>query len=153
MSPDSPRFMVDFMLGKLARNLRFLGFDTVYIRHSNRKDILRRSLEEGRIILTRAHSFPKRNDIYIIETDNPFEQTREIVKVFKLSPEPFTRCVICNLPIERIDKKEVKDKVPPFVFKTQNEFARCAGCGRIYWKGTHYENISKVIDELIKEKG
>lgn len=153
MSCNLPKFIVDFMLGKLARNLRLLGLDTVYIRHLNRKDILTRSLEEERILLTRCHNFPKRSDIYVIETDNPLGQTKEVVKVFKLSPNPFTRCAVCNLPIEKVNKEDIKEKVPPFVFKTQNEFARCAGCGRIYWKGTHYENISKMIDELMKEEG
>ncbi len=148
-SPNSPRFIVDFMLGKLARNLRLLGFDTVYIRHLNRKDILTRTLEGGRILLTRAHSFPRRSDIYIIETDEPLEQTREVVKVFNLSPRPFTRCAVCNLPIEKVNKEDVKEKVPPHVFKTQNEFGRCKECGRIYWKGTHYEHISEMIGKVM----
>ena len=152
MSSDTPKFIVDFMLGKLARNLRLLGYDTEYIRHFNRIDLLTRLLEEERILLTRSHSFPKREDIYVLEIDNHLEQTKEVVRVFNLSPEPFTRCAVCNFPIVKVKKAEIVGNVPEYVFKTQDEFSKCINCGRIYWKGTHYEKIIKFIDKVIGKR-
>ncbi len=152
MSCDSPKFIVDFMLGKLARNLRLLGFDTVYIRHLDRESLFSRMLEEERILLTRAHCFPERDDVFITDSDDPYHQTREVIRAFKLIPHPFARCTVCNFPLESVEKTEVKEHVPPYVYRTHREFSRCPSCGRIYWKGTHYEKISRLISEILEEE-
>lgn len=146
MAGDSTKFIVDFMLGKLSRNLRLLGFDAEYVRHIDREDLISRLLDEQRILLTRAHNLPKRDDIYVVNSDAHPEQTREVIRVFDLTPKPFTRCVVCNFPLKRVRKPDVEEYVPPYVFETQSEFSRCDRCGRIYWKGTHYERIKKFID-------
>ncbi len=142
------KFLADFMLGSLARRLRFLGIDTLCINEKNRENIIALSIREDRILLTRSHWFPKRNNIYVIETDDPDKQTKEVVMVFNLSPKPFTRCSVCNSLLERIDRDCVKDMVADYVFQTQKEFSRCTGCGKIYWRGTHYQGILKMIDKI-----
>ncbi|HID93458.1 MAG TPA: hypothetical protein EYP60_05110 [bacterium (Candidatus Stahlbacteria)] len=139
------RFIVDFMLGKLARKLRILGFDTIYVRVTNRDEILRKALAEKRVLLTRSHAFPKREDILIINSEYVKEQLKEVMSTFKLKPKPFTRCIICNTLLQSVKKEAVKGKVPFFVFQTHDDFVYCKKCNKFYWKGSHYKNMVEKL--------
>lgn len=144
------KFIVDDMLGKLAARLRMLGFDATYYQKVEDSLLLRKSKEEGRILLTRDTNLVKVRgaQVWLVTTTKLIDQLREIIQKYKLKIDPnqlFSRCSVCNEPLVDISKEETKDKVPPLVYKLFNEFSYCPGCNKYYWKGTHYE---KIVEEL-----
>ena len=148
------KFIVDRMLGMLAKELRMLGYDTVYYRGENAYPLIKLAREEGRVILTRNTKLtPKRPEDRIIRIgeDKPPLQLRELIqkKVISLNEENlFSRCLLCNILLDKIPREEAKGKVPDFIFYQQKEFSRCPQCLRIYWQGSHQENMQKKVKEL-----
>jgi uncharacterized protein with PIN domain/tRNA(Ser,Leu) C12 N-acetylase TAN1 len=147
---SEPRFIVDDMLGKLAVRLRMLGFDTSFYRDTADSFLLRKSKEENRILLTRDTGLTKVRgaNAFFISSKKLKDQIREVIEKYDLKispPNMFSRCSVCNEPLEDLPKEKVKGKVPPVVFKLFKEFAYCPKCDKYYWKGTHYE---KIIEEL-----
>jgi uncharacterized protein with PIN domain len=148
------KFVADRMLGKLAKGLRMLGYDTVYYRGENTYPLIKMAREEGRIILTRNNKLiPKRPEdrIHTITEDKPSLQLKELIqkKVVSLNEETlFSRCLLCNVLLNEIPREEAEGKVPDFIFFQQKNFFRCPQCLRIYWQGSHQENMQKKIDEL-----
>ncbi|MCD6451131.1 MAG: Mut7-C RNAse domain-containing protein [Acidobacteria bacterium] len=146
-----PRFILDCMLGKLAKWLRILGYDTLYFSKISDVDLLRMAEKEGRVLLTRDTRIGERRNsatIVLVHSGEPEEQLKEIVSRFKLNLSPervFSRCLVCNTPITLVEKKEVAGRVPPYVYRTQQRFAYCPTCDRIYWRGTH---IKRVFERL-----
>lgn len=151
------KFLADRMLGKLAKGLRMLGYDTVYYRGENAYPLIKLAREEDRVILTRnTKLIPKRPEDRIIRIgeDKPLLQLRELIqkKVISLNEENlFSRCLLCNIPIEEIRRGEAEGKVPDFIFYQQKEFFRCPQCLRIYWQGSHQENMRKKVEELFEQ--
>ena len=151
------KFIADRMLGKLAKGLRMLGYDTVYYRGENAYPLIKLAREEDRVILTRnTKLIPKRPEDRIIRIgeDKPLLQLRELIqkKVISLNEENlFSRCLLCNIPIEEIRRGEAEGKVPDFIFYQQKEFFRCPQCLRIYWQGSHQENMQKKVEELFEQ--
>jgi len=148
------KFIVDRMLGRLAKGLRMLGYDTVYYRGDNAYQMIKLAREEDRVILTRnAKLIPKRSEdrlVRIMEDKTPL-QLKELIqkKVISLYEENlFSRCLLCNIPLDKIPREEAKGKVPDFIFYQQKEFSRCPRCLRIYWQGSHQENMQKKVKEL-----
>lgn len=148
------KFLADAMLGKLAKWLRMLGYDTLYFADSDDDELIRIAIREDRILLTRDELLCRRRMIrsrcFFVDWGSTGEQVRQVMKRFslKLSRENlFTRCTICNGEIVPIAKSDVVDRVPPYVYKTQNEFGYCKRCDKIYWRGTHIEH---VLDALQK---
>ena len=117
-------------------------------------------LAENRIILTRDTQIKKRRvavngelKVILIESDQLKEQLKQLIHTLKLSKEdfqPFTICLECNAPLAESSEEEVKDRVPPFVFKTQQHYVECPVCHRVYWKGTHWKAMVKKIENLEK---
>ena len=148
------KFFADHMLGKLAKELRMLGYDTIYYQGENTYPLIKLAREEGRVILTRNRKLiPKRPEDRIIRVmeDNPLLQLRELIqkRYISLNEENFfSRCLLCNVLIDEIPKEEAEGKVPDFIFYQQKTFYRCPQCGRIYWPGSHQENMQKKVDEL-----
>jgi len=147
------KFIVDGMLGKLGRWLRFMGYDTLYFNTHKKVILIRKAKEEGRIILTKDRKLSSENPEIVIFLcgENTREQLAEVKKKLLLSPDPekfFTICSLCNVKLEEKKKEEVKGLVPEYVYKTQNEFSQCPRCKRVYWKGTHWEKMNKVLSEL-----
>jgi uncharacterized protein with PIN domain len=144
------------MLGKLARKLRILGFDTLYYSQISEEEVLEKS--EGRILLTRDKELyrvasSKGFEVYYVDHDDWREQLRKVLIDFNLihSIKPFTRCVECNAVLVRVNPEEVKGKVPEYVYKTSSEFRMCPNCKKIYWKGTHLDWIAKDMEKLVGE--
>ncbi|KPJ64497.1 hypothetical protein AMJ44_12710 [candidate division WOR-1 bacterium DG_54_3] len=138
------------MLGKLAVRLRMLGFDTSFYHDTADSFLLRKSKEEDRILLTRDSSLIKIRgaNAFFIPSKKLKDQIREVIEKYNLKVSPqnmFSRCSVCNEPLEDLKKEKVKGKVPPIVYKLFNEFAYCPKCDKYYWKGTHYE---KIVEEL-----
>ncbi|MCM8757470.1 MAG: Mut7-C RNAse domain-containing protein [Candidatus Omnitrophica bacterium] len=145
------KFILTKELGRLAKWLRILGFDTIYFKEENKGLLLLTSLREERIILTRNQRLAKIRGprIINIKSDNLKGQLREVLELFKIDEEKmFSRCVICNLELDHIEKEKVKGKVPEYVFQTQNNFYTCKSCGRTYWQGTHWGNVTKILEEI-----
>ncbi len=140
------RFIADVMLGRLAKRMRLLGFDVLYDRALNDNEIIRLSLEQNRVILTRDTELAGRplaaNSIFI-RHDAVKDQLRQVIDTFMIEPVPgpLTRCSVCNDLLLPIAKQEIKDIVPEYVYGNHNVFLRCVSCGRVYWKGTHVRNM------------
>jgi uncharacterized protein len=151
---QSQRFVADRMIGRLARMLRLLGYDTFYqpeLKPAALAEIARR---ESRIILTRGDTrlrFPGATNIFSVKSEYPPEQLREVVAEFSLDTKSglWTRCTACNGDITPAAKDEIKDLVKPKVYEFYSEFFRCAGCGRVYWHGSHVERILKNLSLVL----
>ena len=144
------------MLGKLVKGLRMLGYDTVYYRGEDAYPLFKLARKENRIILTRNRKLtPKRPEDHIIKiTENkPSLQLKELIqnKVISLNEELlFSRCLLCNILLDEIPREESEGKVPDFIFYQRKNFFRCPQCLKIYWQGSHLENMQKKIEELFR---
>ena len=148
------RFVADRMIGRLARMLRLLGYDTVYQPDLNPAGLAELAGREGRIILTRGETrlrFPGAPNVFSVSSENPPGQLREVVAEFSLDAKTglWTRCTVCNGRISPVAKEEVKDQVKPKVYELYSEFYRCAGCERVYWHGSHVERILKNLSLVL----
>lgn len=148
------KFILTRELGRLVTWLRILGYDALYFSQDNYSSLIIQALRDDRIILTRNHRLLKPGGVKIvlIKTQEVKEQISEALKELKIKPSPdlmFSRCIICNVELQDIEKDKIKDKVPEYVFKTQKDFVTCPRCNRIYWQGTHWGNVSKTLDEII----
>jgi uncharacterized protein with PIN domain len=148
------KFVVDRMLGKLVKGLRMLGYDTIYYRGEDLHQLIRLARQEDRTILTRnTKLIPKSSEdrILQIKEDNPSLQLRELIQKGHISLDqgnPFSRCLLCNALLHGIQREEAKGKVPDFIFSHQKEFFQCPQCRRIYWQGSHKENMQRKLKEL-----
>lgn len=140
------KFVADAMLGKLAKWLRILGYDTYYRPDIPDEELLQIANAEDRIILTRDRLLTRRKlcrRFLLISHDHLEDQLRQTIGEFSLlQSSPFTRCVICNVKIQQVEKYSVRDRVPSYTFQTQTRFAQCP---RIYWPGTHVEQALKCL--------
>jgi uncharacterized protein with PIN domain len=145
------RFVLDVHLGRLAKLLRMLGFDTLYSNSYDDSSLSRISRDERRIILTRDRQLLKRSVIthgYCLRSDQPMEQLLEVVKRFDLREKlrPFSRCLRCNSVLQAIDAARAAASVPEYVARTYDRFKTCPQCGRIYWQGSHWEHMRGILE-------
>ncbi len=149
------KFLADEHLGKLARQLRFAGFDTLYLPGLDDTALLRIAREEDRILLSRDRELQHRDPhrVFPVHSIHLRNQMLEVAAAFDLAKffAPFTRCTVCNTPLHKVDKYELEQKVPKRVFETFQLFKECPGCGRIYWKGDHYAKMLKRWEEVYRE--
>ena len=154
MGPGQIHFAADRMLGRLARMLRLLGYDTLYSPDSTATQLGEIARRGGRVVLTRGvieKRFPQIANVFRVGSEYAPEQLREVVERFRLDTRAglWTRCTLCNATIERIDKAAVQGAVAPKVFQIYDEFFRCSGCGHIYWRGSHVERILSNLGRLL----
>jgi uncharacterized protein len=145
------KFIADVMVGKLARWLRVLGFDVAYSNKYSDDEILQTAETEDRVILTRDTGLTKRRtkaQCLLVSSGNYKEQVRQVIDEFGLKDfDVFSRCLECNAPLQAVDKEEVFERIPPFVYLTQKRFAICPLCKRVYWHGTHPNNmLNRIFD-------
>jgi uncharacterized protein len=154
-----PQFIADENVGKLARLLRLLGYDTLFFKGSTDDRLVDIALAENRIILTRDTHIPQRSPIsrgkiraVLIRDDKPAKQLRQVIGSFSSQerPQPFTLCLECNRPLRRLTLEEARNRVPPYVWQTQKEYVECPQCGRVYWKGTHWQAMSARLTEIVE---
>lgn len=153
---NQPKFLVDFMCGRLAKWLRILGYDAKFVKDTSRDKILVESLKENRIILTRDTRLSKKRayKLILIKSDKVREQVKQIVSELKLKLDKdkfFTRCSICNREVVAVSKQNVQDKVPQYIYETVNEFYQCPECNRIYWQGSHYYLFLEEVQKNIQK--
>jgi len=142
------RFIVDGMLGRLAKWLRILGYDTLYDPRLDDPQLVRIARAEGRILLTRDHELTRRKNLQVIliESEVLEEQLDQLHEQLGIDAQnPFQRCPVCNAPLEPVPKDWAWGQVPPYVFVTQAEFRLCPECNRFYWRGTHWEHMRELF--------
>ncbi len=145
------RFVVDVHLGTLARYLRLLGFDTVWRNDLQDPEIIRYSVQERRIILTRDLGILKDGRVthgYWLRSVDPLEQVEEVVGALDLGSQlaPYSRCMECNATVSPITRREAARHVPLQVFLVYKDFKRCHSCRRVYWAGSHQRRLRAVIE-------
>ncbi len=150
MSPQ-PKFAVDEMLGSLARWLRIMGYDTTYKKDKGDNEILSSANEEGRIVLTRDEELASRaspSSLYVL-SDDLDQQLVQVAGAFGLvASEEMVRCTVCNGDLGPVTKEELTGTVPKGALDSHEQFFRCKSCGKVYWKGSHWNNIRKRIESL-----
>jgi uncharacterized protein with PIN domain len=151
------KFVVDGMLGKLAKWLRILGFDVVFLNRSSDAELLRRARREKRILLTRDHpllaSAKNIRSLFIASEDWP-EQLAQVLDAFKLRPaiKPYSRCLACNVSLRSLPRRKARNLVAPFIYEHACSFAVCPSCGRVFWPGTHYRDMDSKIEHIVQKK-
>ena len=157
---EERKFIADSNVGKLARWLRMLGFDALFIHPIADECLVEIARQEGRIILTRDTYIFHRRAVFggevpaiLIAHDGVRDQVRQVLRELDLKPpfRTFSRCLECNVPLVPLSREEARPRVPPYVSQTQREFTVCPRCGRIYWPGTHRERMLSEIRSLEAE--
>lgn len=145
------KFIADVHLGKVARYLRLLGFDTVYKNSYTKYELRSIARSENRTLLTKNLLFLKDTNLHccIITTDDSLLQLRQVVNEYQLkeSFQPFSRCRVCNDILETVAKETIENKIEENTSRYYHEFWQCAGCKRVYWKGAHYKRMMRLIEE------
>jgi hypothetical protein len=151
------KFIADNNVGKLARWLRMMGYDTLLFRQKDDAQMIKTALSENRVILTKDTQFMKRRLVtngklrtIHIKQDDPKLQVQEVVKTLNLNYhfKPFSLCLECNQALIARDKEEVQNLVPSRVLEAQTQYTQCPACHRIYWQGTHWQAMVKKLQDL-----
>jgi len=148
-------FVADVHLRKLARFLRLLGFDVLHANDLDDAALVELSAEGGRVLLTRDRQLLKHKRVthgYWVRSTDPIEQAREIVHRFDLagSARPFSRCTACNGALRPVDKEAVAEEIPPKTARWLDAYVRCNACGKLYWRGTHFERLEGLIERIFE---
>lgn len=152
------RFVLDTHLGKLARYLRLLGFDTLYNNAWHDAELAAvAAAGDKRILLTRDYGVLKRKQVthgYFVRNDKPDKQVREVLARFDLyqAVRPFSRCTQCNGLVRPLARDDVAGRVPPRIAEHFDQFSSCMDCGRVYWKGSHYDRMQGIIERLLRKE-
>ena len=144
------RFVLDGHLGRLAAYLRMIGFDTLYRNNYDDEQLARISAEEHRILLTRDRGLLMRSAVthgYCVRETIPRRQLTEVVERFDLagSVAPFRRCMVCNELLRDVAKEAVAERMSPVSRAHYDEVRECPGCGRLFWKGSHYQRMLRLL--------
>lgn len=153
------KFIVDTNVGKLAKWLRMMGYDTLFFVGSDDSHMVAVALNEGRVVLTRDTQIMRRGVVtsgrlkaILIQSDKPEQQIGQVVETLNLDCQyrPFAICLECNQPLVARSKQQVQDLVPPYVLQTQSQYVECPACHRIYWRGTHWRAMKKKLEAFIR---
>ena len=142
-------FAADSMLGKLARYLRILGYDTAYQSNYSENELLKLSAK-GRIILTKNQkTFSSYPHAILIEHNTIKDQIKMVDKAIGLTRDHNTwlnRCTLCNSLLSKVEEDEARENVPDFVFAHHPQnILFCPVCKKFYWPGTHKDNMMKQL--------
>jgi len=149
---ETPRFVVDVMLGSLARWLRRLGYDADYANHRDDPELARVARAERRVLLTRDRELASRRGIrsLLIDSTELGDQLVQVVSAYPLPEDQRQqRCSLCNTLLVTPPPHEVQVDVPPYVYRHHRRFRRCPTCGRVYWQGTHWQNMEDRLRQLL----
>jgi uncharacterized protein with PIN domain len=158
---DNLKFIVDNNVGKLAKWLRMMGYDTQFFSGNDDAHMVTTAQKEYRIILTKDTQIMKRRVVtsgklraILIESDDPEIQMRQVIDTLGLASQlkPFTICLECNQTLAQRSKPQVKSRVPPYVFQTQTQYMECPSCHRIYWRGTHWRAMTAKLKGFVKDQ-
>ncbi len=153
------KFFADNNVGRLAKWLRMMGYDTRFFSSGDDSSMIAIALAEDRVILTRDTQIMRRRVVtsgqlkaILIQGDEPEQQIRQVIDNLNLDCQfkPFTICLECNQPLVPRTREQVKDLVPPYVFQTQVQYVECPTCHRIYWRGTHWQAMAGKLNKFMK---
>ena len=154
------RFVLDGMLGKLTRWLRMMGHDALYLNDAKDQELVASAIRENRILLTSDVALYRRAiargaETFLVKGKTEAERLAELAERFKLDLSVDTsesRCPACGSVLNAASKEEVSGRVPETTFKVFDEFWACSNpdCGKVYWQGSHWENISAVLEKARK---
>lgn len=152
----NPSFILDAHLGKLSRYLRLLGFDSLYRNDYADHEIIDIAIKERRIILTRDIGILKNDKVthgYWLRSQDSKQQLNEVLQKFDLFSKikEFSRCIACNGKIKKVNKNKIADKLQAKTFQYYDEFFQCTSCKRIYWEGSHFENMKVFVKSISTE--
>jgi uncharacterized protein with PIN domain len=156
------KFLADNNIGKLARWLRMVGYDTLLFKQKDDNQMIKTALSEGRVILTKDSQFMRRRLVTSgrirainITQDDPKLQLKQVVERLNINYHfrPFSLCLECNQELMARGKEEVQNRVPTHVFETQTQYMECPACHRIYWRGTHWQAMAKKLQDLQRNDG
>lgn len=150
------KLLADAMLGRLAKWLRILGYDTAYLADTDDFAVLRLARAEERLILTRDRAMAQRRGVraLLVHGESLEEQLREVAAaVGPPADAALSRCPVCNQVLVEAESDSIANCVPPYVQRTQKHFSRCVVCDRIYWRGTHWQRMQALITGLRDEPG
>jgi hypothetical protein len=149
-------FIVDQMLGELARWLRLLGYDTYYSKGLNDDELIEYSKKENRVLVTcdqnlHSRAVRKGAPALLLRPDSLVNRLAVLARTYgielRASPEG-SRCPLCNGEIRKVDDMtKLTDRVPSKVLNTKKEFWICSKCNQVYWVGGHWRNIDRIVDE------
>jgi hypothetical protein len=156
-----PRFVADAMLGRLARWLRALGYDTLFDETLDDAALARLAADEGRLLLTRDRRLCEDRGspdwCLLLSAQRPRAQLRELDRRLTLfrpgwRDRLFDRCMLCNAPLESAGFEEVRPELPPAVRQDPGVraagFRRCPECGRVYWEGSHTRRMRRWLEAV-----
>ena len=151
------KFIVDENVGKLAKWLRLMGYDTRLFSGEDDGQMVNIALSENRIMFTRDRQVLRRRPVatgrlkaVLIEDDRPLTQLKQVVTKLGLDTrrQPFTICLECNQPLATRQRDEVKDLVPPYVYQTQTQYMQCPNCRRVFWRGSHWQAMTRQLASI-----
>lgn len=151
------KFIADAMLGRLAKWMRIAGYDVQYSPQIEDAEIAERGLREERVILTRDRLLIKRktvrNNCFFVRGDRYREQLLQVVRHYPIDigRQMFTRCLRCNTLLVPVPRSSLRQKVPRYVYATQETFETCPSCRRIYWGATHRESMVRELARVIPD--
>lgn len=152
---STPKFIADCHLGKLAKYLRLMGLDTLFFPHIEDNNLITIANEEKRIILTRDRLLSDRKNalVFFLEPTDTKAQLKTLIDYYSLKEQTalFSRCIVCNTPLQPIDKEKVIERLPEKVKKHFDLFEYCPTCDRIYWQGDHYRHMMEFLEQVLKE--
>jgi uncharacterized protein len=149
------RFILDAHLGKLAKYLRMLGFDTLYRNDFGDEEIIDLAAKEKRIILTRDKLLLQSRRVthgYYIRATDKHQQLREVVQKFDLYSQfrSFTRCMTCNAELVPKSRQEISNLIQPGILELYEDYYFCPDCVKVYWQGSHFKRMESFIRELTR---
>jgi uncharacterized protein with PIN domain len=143
------------MLGTLAKWLRILGYDTLFDADLDDHQLVRLARAEGRVLLTRDRELSRRRGVHtlLIASEDLDEQVRQVLTELDLEPDQaFSRCPVCNVPLELLDSERARSRVPAYVAQTHDMFKTCPACQRVYWRGTHWQQMEDHLSQITNRK-
>ena len=150
-------FLVDAMLGNIAKKLQLLGFDSEYVSDIDDSKLIEKAKNENRTIISRDHNLVDRakknkiSSVYITK-ENEIEQFLEILETTHLQFDEISgdsaRCTKCNSPTSQINKLEIENKIPQGILEFHDKFWKCDECDQIYWEGTHIKNLQEFVHKI-----
>jgi uncharacterized protein with PIN domain len=150
------KFIADINLGNIVKYMRVLGLDLFYDSLLSTREIIEISKRENRVILTKNRKLLKFKDVshgIFIRPGTTTEQIRRIIDYLDIKDniKPFSRCLRCNTILKSVQKEKILDRIPPKTKEFCDEYVQCQFCDKIYWKGTHFINMQKVVRQILNQ--
>jgi uncharacterized protein with PIN domain len=150
------KILTDATLGRLVKWLRILGYDSAYLAGADHLTVIRLARAEDRLILTRDRSLIQRRGarMLLIRSELLEDQLLQVRDTIGLPPAAaLPRCPVCNQILTEAQPQLIAARVPPYVRRTQKHFTVCVQCDRIYWRGTHWQRMERLISGLRDDSG